>query len=382
MGSEEETARIVRLPASAWASSTNGNPCSKAVMAAKLAVAAAAKATNPVMLALESAAALRAATECGAQKEVLAAAKTRAAADVGDANAKTLNAFSRAGGQGLVLAGAKTQSYEAIEAANPAKRYALAQAGALQELTLFYTNMSLRQLSLAKDTDWRAANLCHLGDKLFQAGMQAPPDELLEYGSRKVEFFFTSDPGRGKSVIRYMEALAKTHGADAGSAEEALFQLGTKTLQLFANSHRLRIALKAGSWDAKTKIAQEANRQVLAQVLAQVVAVYSSGGTCQQNESVPVTWQECVAAAVAKDLRLAVNVVGKWRNATEEETATLRHALDNAGGVLENVKWADLTAALAQVTNYERKWNKGHKTVKNMAMEIRQLHGKKRKRAS
>jgi hypothetical protein len=93
------------------------------------------------------------------------------------------------------------------------------------------------------------------------------------------------------------------------------------------------------------------------------------------------TWQECVAAAVAKDQRLAVNVVGKWRQATEEETATLRHALDNADGVLDKVKWADLTAALAQVTNYERKWNKSHKTVKNMAMEIRRLaQGKKRKR--
>jgi hypothetical protein len=441
-------------------------------MAAKLAVAAAAKATNPVMLALESGAALKAATKCGAQKEVLAAAKTRAAADVGNANghklhalndaggqavvlagantlaapdvgnanSHKLHAISAAGGKGLVLAGAKTQSYEELEAANARKRYALIKAGALEELTPLYTNMTLPQLSLAKVDDWRAAQACHLNDKLFRAGMQASDDELLEYNPGKLQIFIVNDPGRGNSVIRYMEALAKKHGADAGAVEGALLQLDMKTLKLFANSHRLRIALEEGSWNDKQSM--EANRQVLAQVLAQVVAEYSSGGTWQQNESVPVagqlievlweddntfyrgkcvgydgssgkhsikyedgsmesiqfqqkgmadgdgatvwrlTWQGCVAAAVAKDPCLAVNVVGKGRNATEEETATLRHYLGNANGVLDDVEWADLTAALAQVTNYERNWNRGHSYVRGVAREIKQLQGKKRKRAS
>jgi hypothetical protein len=69
--------------------------------------------------------------------------------------------------------------------------------------------MSLPQPSLADIDDWRAANKCDLNDKLFQAGMQAPDDELLEYG-HKVDIFFASDPGRGKSVIRYMGACEKT----------------------------------------------------------------------------------------------------------------------------------------------------------------------------
>jgi hypothetical protein len=264
-----------------------------------------------------------------------------------------------------------TQSLEELEADCGSKRYASAVSGAHDHLRPLYDKMTLSELSLAKPNDWRAANLCHLGDKLFQAGMQAPPDELLKYGPVKVGIFFANDPGRGKSVIQYMEALLKQHGADAGVLKDALLELDMQTLKLFATSHILRIRLQNGSWNNNLT---EANRQVLAQVLAQVVAAYSSDGT----------WQECAAAAVAKCSCLVVNATGKSVFATEEENTTLRHALDNANGILGDVKWADLAVALAQVTKYERNWNRGHDTVTRMAREIKKqkqgLQTKKRKR--
>jgi hypothetical protein len=78
----------------------------------------------------------------------------------------------------------------------------------------------------------------------------------------------------------------------------------------------------------------------------------------------------CAATAVAKVPLLAANVAGTHVFLTAEETATLRHALDNANGVLGDVEWDELTVALAQVTNCERNWNRGHQSVRKMASEM------------
>jgi hypothetical protein len=68
--------------------------------------------------------------------------------------------------------------------------------------------------------------------------MQAPPDELLK-SSAKVHLFIANGPGKEKSVIQYMEALLKQHGADTGALKKAMLKLdleGPKTIRNFAHS--------------------------------------------------------------------------------------------------------------------------------------------------
>jgi hypothetical protein len=422
-------------------------------MAAKLAVAAAAKATNPVMLALESAAALRAATKCGAQKEVLAAAKTRAAPDVGYANGSTLHAINdaggqevvlagantlaasdlghanahklravnkaggqksvlaaahtmdpealgaaatgdtylqvnRAGGQALVLGGVKRQSTAQLTAGPAEKRHSGVMAGGVEEIKKVYMHWSKSKLSQAKVKDWKAAKKCNLAALLFQTGMEAPHQELLDhYPSAKLQIFIRSEPasaalkegeavegrhsGQGKwlgakvvaarndgtfdltyddgdkekrvrqlrirrkvdtskSVLRYLEALVllQAHANSDEAVQRALNKLDMETLVLFAQSHTLCIRLAVGqTWYPNGKVGgyHEENQPMLARVLAQVVSTYARGG---------FTWHTAVTAVVEHEQPLT-NIAKKKkrkRQDSEEQGGEGGKKKDGKGG--------------------------------------------------
>jgi hypothetical protein len=172
---------------------------------------------------------LRAVNDAGGQKSVLAAAHTMDLEALGAAaTGATYGQVNRAGGQALVLGGIKRQSTAQLAAGTADKRNFGVMAGGVEEVKQVYMHWPKSKLSQAAVKDWKAAKKCDLASLLFQTGMEAPHQELLDhYPSAKLQIFIQSDPasaalkegeavegrqsGQGKWLGAKVVAAHKTH---------------------------------------------------------------------------------------------------------------------------------------------------------------------------
>jgi hypothetical protein len=229
------------------------------------------------MLALESGAALKAATKCGAQKEVLAAAKTRAAADVGNANGHKLHALNDAGGQAVVLAGANTLAAPDAGNANGHKLHAFNDAGAQKVVLAGANTLAAPDAGKLNGHTMHAFNDAG-AQKVVLAGAEAIPSVDLGHANA-YKLRAVNNAGGQKSVLAAAHtmdpealgaaATGATYGQVNKAGGQALVLGGIKkqsTAQLAAGTAAKRhFGVMAGGVDEMKKVYMQMPKSELSQ---------------------------------------------------------------------------------------------------------------------